>query len=306
MSLIDTINPYAWIVKLIRYSSKPITPDIPSITVGNLRTGGTGKTPFVIELAKRLEDAAVITLGYGRKYKGVYSSDEYKDPYHLGDEGYMIFKKTGRIVIAAKNRIKAIEKSRELGAKYLIFDDAFQYFRLRAHVNVLLLRPSDINANVLPFGPLREPFDSYKNADILVFNLKVDEDLPNLPDLEKPTYFVHYKVIGIKYKGEMLSPKGLRVYAFCGIADPFSFIKSLKVSGCELAGYKIYPDHWWISERSLRRIKRKAEEIKAIPVCTEKDFYRLNLSDDDFGVLKVELIGEEDMWRFIMGRLEMI
>lgn len=301
MTVFDTINPYAWFVKFLRGFSKSKTPEIPSINVGNLRTGGTGKTPLVIEIAKRFENSVVITLGYGRKYKGIYNSFENPSPEYLGDEGYMIFRKTGRPVIVSKDRFKGIEIVKDLGANLVIFDDAFQYFKLRAHINILLLRPIDLKVSALPFGPLREPNDAVKYADILVFNLKLEEKPFKIPDIGKPTFVMRYEVEGVEYNGRILDLRGLRVFPFCGIADPFSFIKALKISGAEVVGYRIFPDHWWIN--GIEKIIRKAEKLKAIPVCTEKDFYRLE-EDKRVGFLKIKHVVEGGFWEFLDERVK--
>ncbi len=301
MTLLDTLNPYAWLVKFLRYSSKPRTLDIFSINVGNLRMGGTGKTPLVIELAKRFQDSAVITLGYGRKFKGTYTSMDHPDPYHLGDEGYMIFRKTGRIVIASKDRFKGAKIAKSLGVRILILDDAFQYFKLRAHLNLLILRPSDLRASVFPFGPLREPFESHKLADAIIFNLKTSHEEFEVPNLGKPTFIMRYKIEGIEYDGKLLDIKNLRIFAFCGIADPFSFISALRKEGAEVVGYKIFLDHWWISDRSLDRILRISERLRAIPVCTEKDFYRLGRKN--FGFLKISPVLDGNFWDFLKSKI---
>lgn len=300
MTIVDRFNPYAWIVKILRDFSKPITPEIPSINVGNLRTGGTGKTPLVIEIAKRFENSVVITLGYGRKHKGIYNSLEHPLPEYLGDEGYMIFKKTGKPVIVSKDRFKGVEVAKGLGAKLIIFDDAFQYFKLKAHINILLLRPTDLKANTLPFGPLREPNDAIRYADILIFNLKVEEKPFNPPNIGKPVFIMKYKVEGVEYKGKVMDLKGLKVFPFCGIADPFSFINALKISGAEVVGYRIFPDHWWI--KGVSKIIKKAERLSAIPVCTEKDFYRLG-EDKRVGFLKITPVVEGGFWEFLDERL---
>ncbi len=285
---VDLLNPYAWAVYLMRKRSKPDLPVLPSIVVGNLRVGGSGKTPLVMELAKRIPTSAVITLGYRKKHKGCFTSDKHPDPDHLGDEGYMILKKTGRPVVACKDRLKGALMAKEMGARYVIYDDAFQYFKLRGHVNLLLLRPSDLRAKTLPFGPLREPFSAYEFADILIFNWKLDTP-HRLPDLGKPTFHMRYRVRGFVQGGVVKPLQGKRFFVFCAIADPFSFIKAVKLSGGEVVGWKVFPDHWWISEDEIRGIREKAEKLGAIPLWTEKDFYRARMLDIPYLKVDVEL-----------------
>ena len=292
----DLFNPYAWVVTALRFLSRPRYPVLPSVGVGNLRTGGTGKTPLVAELTKHLPAPAIVTLGYRRKYRGCFTSQEYPHPEYLGDEGYMLLRKTGVPVIACKDRLRGVEMAKSLGAKTVIYDDVFQYFGVRPHVSLLLLRPSDVKAYTLPFGPLREPFSAYRFADALVFNLKLDGGT-TLPDLGKPTFRMRYKVEGVVVNGEVISPKGLRVFAFCGIADPMSFVSALKRAGAEVVGRRIFPDHWWMDRKTVEGIKRKAEELGAVPVCTEKDFYRIG--DPDLPYLKVSVEVDGGLFRFV-------
>ncbi len=286
----------------MRLRSTPRRPVLPSVGVGNLRTGGTGKTPLVLELVRRLPDPAVVTLGYRRRYRrGCFTSEEHPSPDYLGDEGFMLHRKGNVPVIACKDRLKGAEMAKALGAKVVVYDDVFQYFGVRPHVSILLLRPSDVGAYVLPFGPLREPFGAYRFADLLVFNFKLDPPSP-LPDLGKPTFTMRYRVEGIVREGKVLPLEGQRVFVFCAIADPLSFVKAVKEGGGVIVGKRIYPDHWWIPRRDIESIKRKAGESGAIPLCTEKDHYRIG--DPSLPYLKVSLDVDEGLFTEVLNRLK--
>ncbi len=298
----DWFNPYAWVVSLLRLRSTPRSPVLPSVGVGNLRTGGTGKTPLVLELVKRLPDPAVVTLGYRRRYRrGCFTSEEHPSPDYLGDEGFMLYKKGGVPVIACKDRFKGAEMARTLGARTVVYDDVFQYFGIRPHVSILLLRPSDVGAYTLPFGPLREPFGAYRFADLLTFNFKLDPPSP-LPDLGKPTFTMRYRVEGMVKDGEVLPLKGQRVFVFCAIADPMSFIRAVREGGAVIVGKRIYPDHWWIPKGEVESIVRKAEALNAVPLCTEKDYYRLGYPSLPY--LKVSLDVDEGLFSEVLRRLK--
>jgi len=281
--------------------SDPQIPPLPSVGVGNLRTGGTGKTPLVEYLVGKLEDAAIVTLGYRRKYRGCFTSLENPTPYHLGDEGYMLFKKTGKLVVACKDRMKGTLMAKERGAKAVVYDDVFQYFKIKPHVSILLLRPNDPYSYVLPFGPLREPFVAYRYADILVFNFKLEGVKPP-PKLGKPTFTMRYKIRGMVEKGRVKDVRGRRLYAFCAIADPFSFFGAIKRSGGIIVKKRIFPDHWWISKETLAYMKTEAERLNATPICTEKDFYRLG--DDSLAYLKVETEVEKGLTEAVFELLK--
>ena len=287
---LDLVNPYAWVVTYLRFRTEARTPPLPSVGVGNLRTGGTGKTPLVSELVKRLPSPAVVTLGYRRKHRGCFTSEEHPSPEYLGDEGYMLHRKTGVPVIACKDRLKGAEMAKALGAKVVVYDDVFQYFAVRPHVSVLLLRPSDPNSYTLPFGPLREPFSAYRFADLLVFNYKLDPPSPP-PDLGKPTFGMRYRVEGIATGRGVIPLKGRKVFVFCAIADPFSFLRAVKEGGGIVVGKRIYPDHWWIPLEEVERMRREAESRGATLLCTEKDYYRLREPDVSYLKLGVEIDG---------------
>lgn len=145
---------------------------IPIISVGNLVAGGSGKTPFIIEIAKDYNDIAVISRGYKRKSKGlvvvslqgkILASQE-----NSGDEAYLIAKTLQNItVIVSKNRSVAINKAIELGCKIVLLDDGFR-FKFRK-LNILLKpKLNPYFKFCIPSGIYREKPSSYKNADILV------------------------------------------------------------------------------------------------------------------------------------------
>lgn len=144
---------------------------IPVISVGNLVAGGSGKTPFILEIAKDYENIAVISRGYKRKSKGmvivslqgkILASQE-----ESGDEAYLIAKTLQNVtMIVSKNRSIAIDKAIELGCKIVLLDDGFR-FKIKK-LNILLkpkLKP--YFEFCIPSGIYREKPSLYKNADIL-------------------------------------------------------------------------------------------------------------------------------------------
>jgi len=144
--------------------------DIPIISVGNLIVGGSGKTPFVIELAKRYDCVAIISRGYARKSKGLYlvsSSGEIKcSVEESGDEAMLMAISTNATVIVSEDRDKAIEYAKELGSKVIILDDGFSKVHIKKFD--ILLEPSSIK-NYLPFpsGAFREFYFSKSFADMV-------------------------------------------------------------------------------------------------------------------------------------------
>ena len=165
---------------------KSETISIPSICVGNLSMGGTGKTPHVDYITSHFVSksvkTAILSRGYGRKTKGVIEVLVNSTSSEVGDEPlfYKTKFKDNTSVYVAENRVKGANELLEKHPKteVLILDDAFQHRRFRAQVNVLITDFSNLFSNdfVVPAGNLRE-FRSGKNrADIIVVS-KCPENL---------------------------------------------------------------------------------------------------------------------------------
>lgn len=145
---------------------------IPIISVGNLVAGGSGKTPFIIEVAKNFSNVCVISRGYKRSSKGlviVSLNGEIKTSQEeAGDEPYLIARELKNAsVIVCKNRVEAVHKAKELGAKVIFLDDGFRFnFKKLNVVLEPLLKP--YFPFCLPSGIYREVKSASKHADILV------------------------------------------------------------------------------------------------------------------------------------------
>ncbi|MDE6886490.1 MAG: tetraacyldisaccharide 4'-kinase [Helicobacteraceae bacterium] len=150
---------------------------IPLISIGNLIAGGSGKTPFLLEIAKDYENIAVISRGYKRKSKGllivskngkILSSQEQS-----GDEAYLLAKNLPNAsVIVSKNRIKAILEAKKMGAKIIFLDDGFRFNFKKLNI-ILTPKLEPYFRLPLPSGLYREnPF--YKNKNDLILKEGVD------------------------------------------------------------------------------------------------------------------------------------
>ena len=123
---------YAISATLRRKCSKYYDFGIPIISVGNLIIGGSGKTPFIIEIAKSYPHSAIISRGYKRKSKGLvvvsHNGEILCTQPQAGDEAYLLAKSLPNAsVIVSKDRKQAIHKAKELGAKYIFLDDGFRF-----------------------------------------------------------------------------------------------------------------------------------------------------------------------------------
>ncbi len=145
---------------------------VPIVSVGNLVVGGSGKTPFIIEVAREFDNVAVISRGYKRKSKGLlvvsHNGEIVCKQVEAGDEAFLIAKSLpNATVIVCKNRAKAIEEAKNLGAKCIFLDDGFRFAFKKLNI---LLQPklSPYFPFVLPSGIYREMPYLYKSANLLV------------------------------------------------------------------------------------------------------------------------------------------
>lgn len=163
---------YAISALLRRKLSRYYDFNLPIISVGNLVLGGSGKTPFIIEVAKRYEKVVIISRGYKRQSKGLLIVSLWGrlqcGEKESGDEAYLLAKSVKNAsVIVSKNRVEAIEKAKELGAKCIFLDDGFRFNFKKLN---LILQPKlkPYFPFPIPSGMYREMPYLYKSADLLV------------------------------------------------------------------------------------------------------------------------------------------
>lgn len=282
------------------------------ISIGNITVGGTGKTPAAIaiagEAAKRGFSPVILTRGYRGRAKGPclvsasgtlpenFRGDLHKVVCSVRDSGDEPVLMAGRLkgvpVIKSADRYEGgIFAIRSLapadGAPFLfILDDGFQHWGLERDVDIVLINGLNPfgNGKMLPSGTLREPPGELRRADIFVINRNgehQDTGKP-LPEglAEKPVYFSGYEIVralnkaAAEYSAEAL--RGRRVFAFCGIAHPESFMRSLSSLGIDLAGFKAYRDHHFYTQSDLDRLARQGREQRCdLMLTTEKDMVKL-------------------------------
>lgn len=144
---------------------------IPIISVGNLIVGGSGKTPFTIEIASRYDNVAVVSRGYGRKSKGLVEVSRngkiLATVEESGDEPMLMAQSLPHAsVIVSEDRYQAIALAKEQGAELIILDDGFN--RVEIEKFEILLEPEQIeNPFPFPSGPYREFAFCKKAADIV-------------------------------------------------------------------------------------------------------------------------------------------
>jgi len=286
------------------------------ISIGNVTVGGTGKTPTVIMLANLLKEKgyrpAVLSRGYGGNTKSPVNivSDGLHilmGPAEAGDEPVLIAQATPGIpVLTGPKRTLtgkiAIEK---LGADILLLDDAFQHRAIFRDVDIVLLNREKPFGNgfLLPRGPLREPPEALKRADLILWKDTVrdgrypqfqeqgiDKFLPVLSGYLRPQALVSGNT-GDSMPLEHIRDK--KICAVAGIGSPKAFIETIEALGGLLVSSLPFPDHHRYAADDISDIRRRSSESGAeIIITTEKDRIRLTDFPDflkDIFVLKVQM-----------------
>ena len=254
---------------------------IPTLVIGNIHAGGTGKTPHASSLlsifAKRLggaENVALLSRGYGRKSKGFRWVSEDKDWREFGDEPFLLKQLNPEHPIAvSENRLKGVEriKKERSNVKLVILDDGLQHRALIPHKSIVLLdshRPINTEA-LIPGGSLRDLKSRIKKFDAVVYSRSSDNRKTN-----KSTFSSEMITTGLDIHPPINSAKS-RVLAISGIAEPERFMESLALKWDIVRRYS-YPDHYEFKKEDIENWAAyvRSDDLDGI-VTTAKDAVRL-------------------------------
>jgi tetraacyldisaccharide 4'-kinase len=241
------------------------------ISVGNISTGGSGKTPFVILLGELLKARGirfdVLSRGYGRKTRGVLLVDPGGLPRDFGDEPLLIARRLQTPVVVGEDRYEAgrFAESR-FGAQIHLLDDGFQHRALARDFDIVLVTPDDARDRLLPAGRLREPLRALQRADAVV--LAGSASAESFPLTGKLVWRVRRGIIA-----RNIPP---RPVVFCGIARPQTFLLQLRTAGVDPVAEAFFRDHHAYTEKDVRDLLQLRERSEAGGfVTTEKDAVNL-------------------------------
>jgi tetraacyldisaccharide 4''-kinase len=281
---------------------KEVVFSCPVISVGNISVGGTGKTPCVIMLAQMLQEngfkPAILSRGYGGKSINPVNivSDGHKillDSRIAGDEPFLIAQtlKGIPVITGAKRIVTGKIAVDQFGADMLICDDAMQHRQIFRDINLVLLDSRSLSGKnyLLPRGRLREPITELKRASAILLTRTNEADaqqinnqteksfkIENIPifrSIHRPQDIVSGDYSEQKPLSEL---KGKKIFAFCGIANPDSFRKTLSDVQAQVLSFDIFPDHHRYSISELGKIKSEFIDCRAdFIVSTQKDGARL-------------------------------
>ncbi len=283
------------------FRSRPL--GVRTISVGNITTGGTGKTPLVAKIAEMLADSGekvcILTRGYGRQNAGsrvVVADGNFieDDPAIAGDEPAELARRlqSRAVIIADARRYEAgLWARQEFGITTFVLDDGFQHRQVARDLDIVCIDATDpfSGGKMLPIGRLREPVESLGRAGAVVITRSdlvksVDEIRRQITKIkpEMPIFTCSTVVRGFADLADYLAgvPTAVkmppRALAFCALGNPRNFLRSIERAGIGVAGSVDFPDHHYYTAKDVEKIEEAAAKAGAHAlVTTAKDAVKL-------------------------------
>lgn len=256
--------------------------DVPTIAIGNLAIGGTGKTPmteYLIRLLSPSYKVAVLSRGYGRKTSGFRIANAQDTAKTIGDEPMLIHTHYPNIPVAVcADRVQGVKQLQQQipDLQCVILDDAYQHRKLRAGFYILLTSYDNlyVNDHMLPRGTLRDlPAESARaNAVVVTKCPKTMQPIDRriVSNSLRLASYQHLYYSSIGYAPLCISSTPLLV---AGIANPAPLLHHLQQQypDTELLAFA---DHRNFTKADIKLILNRAEQYKHV-VTTEKDYMRM-------------------------------
>lgn len=305
----------------LRLSPKAIRTQAKTVVVGNLHSGGSGKTPIVAAIAEHYRNLgpAIVSRGYGgtlSRIGGWVDPGQAEGPLLYGDEPWMLSQRLMLPVFIGANRGQALLRVQEQTPGFFLLDDAFQNRSFRHDVDLVAIqadRPLS-DAYCLPLGQLREPLSAlgYATGVVLVEGVDraafdqwkafIEKRFPSLP-----LFVTKAETKGLFGKKGAVEIKGAWG-AVCAIARPQAFQNQIASLGRQ-DFFRAYPDHhvYRNSDVDALRVLSQVAGTQTW-VTTEKDWHKLaplvGDSDPQLVYLRIEYGFSDAFWYFLDTHLE--
>tara|TARA_Y100000590_G_scaffold464722_1_gene634877 strand:- start:997 stop:1926 length:930 start_codon:yes stop_codon:yes gene_type:complete len=256
--------PFSFLFQLITLFRRLTTTtkkyQIPTICIGNIYLGGTGKTPLSYELFKILKNLKMNPVFIRKSY------ESFKDEINL-------LKQLGPVI---EKRKRGLALNEAIKNKYniAILDDGFQDFSVKKDKSIICFNEKQWIGNgfIIPAGPLREGMSALSRADIVFINGEKNLEIENKLLSKNKLVKIFYSIYKPQNINEFINKK---VICFAGIGNPNNFFNLLKKNEIKISEKIIFPDHYKYSEKDIKNLINKAKEKNAILLTTEKDYLRI-------------------------------
>jgi tetraacyldisaccharide 4'-kinase len=306
------------------------------ISVGNLTTGGTGKTPMVLWIAEHLlaegKNVGILTRGYrGGKIRPAHGNNSQANTTNPSAKAITTTSDEVRLLQSRlSNRVQfgvganRYEQGRELakrGVNWFILDDGFQHLQLARDVDIVLIDATNpfSGGRLLPAGHLREPRSALARADIIVITRSTRAPAIESAirrDSAAPIFYARTKLDAVRSftEGQVAGPvvpeECGKLFAFCGIGNSSAFLNDLHTWGLDVVGHKFFPDHHRYTAKDLQEIQHQASAAGASAlICTEKDLYNLPTTNQAnlpmfYCSISMQVDNPDDFWRTVLSTAE--
>jgi len=294
---------------------------VPLIGIGNLSSGGTGKTPMVEYLIRNFSEkynTVLISRGYKRSTSGYVRATNKSNPSSIGDEPFQIFKKFKNInAVVDSNRVRGVSKIilEEPKTELVVLDDCFQHRKINLKLNILLTTYNSpfYEDFIIPIGNLREKRRGYKRADILVVSKCPEQICKDEIDSirKKIKLYDHQNLFftKIKYDNNLKGDVKLNldqieksILFVTGIANSEPVVSFLNKSGVDFEHIS-FSDHFNYSQNDIDKIEKDNNKLI---VTTEKDFQKIQLLQRKnkwvYLEIKIEFLENESLFNSIVKK----
>lgn len=329
------LNPYYWgylakdKLEAVTHKKNSYIAKSPVISVGNINTGGSGKTPFIVYLVNLIlkHKPEIKILVISKSYKGKLKSPKrvpdfnsemkasntiesrYQTAELFGDEPCFLKSVLGDKADVWSGPLKwktlkaaeAQATGNNLKYDVVLIDDGFSHKRIKKDLNIVLfdVSRSSEHYRLLPLGHLREPMDRLSESDLVVLTKQEGVDLKQVKNYENLIAQYQGLIIGASYKTVATDLKQ-KYFLFCGLGHPQKILSDLKEQQVRLMGYKFYPDHYQYGvqdEQELLAVLSKHPSSTRL-LTTEKDRVKLSspelLKKTDILNVEVSLSEQEE------------
>ncbi|HEY0236225.1 MAG TPA: tetraacyldisaccharide 4'-kinase [Afipia sp.] len=282
--------PLSWLLSLVakiygaatarRMARGGVSIGIPVFCVGNYHVGGAGKTPTTLALAHILagmgERPFVVSRGYGGRLRGPVRVDSGRhSAIDVGDEPLMMASRVP--VVVSRDRAVGAKLARGEGASVILLDDGFQNPALAKDASLIVIDGVRGLGNglVFPSGPLRAPLPPQLARTDALIVIGQGRAATDVADNVAARGGLVLRGVLAPDRGSLQQLRGRRVLAFAGIGDPARFFATLRSSGVDVVGERIFADHHSFAASEIKRLASDAAAQSLMLVTTEKDFTRI-------------------------------
>jgi len=324
-----------WLVMAVRQLAyrlgvfRVVKVDVPVICVGNILSGGSGKTPLARYLCEIIQQSgrsvAVVSRGYqgsAARRVNLVSDGEAVLLSHeeAGDEPFMLARfLPGVAVVTSRKRAEgAAFAAGHLAADVIVLDDGFQHLGLARDIDLVLFPAASLGRreHLIPAGMLREGEGALARAQAIVVTGATGQDRAisrfaermkkRFPD--KPFFRFGVEADGfVDLSGQVVSEVGkVGVFAFCGLADPEGFRRSIAAQDIDLVGFRAFPDHHPYSASDISSLEQEAlAKGASLLLTTEKDLVKIVSAPSSLALraLRIRVVPDPAFAEFVLRRL---